>query len=106
MSLISRATDVLATSYSHHRKNDQPSSESVDPSMGFDGDLEASVGVEEEKVNSSSGSSSLVAGGSASAVVSPDEMYRLVFFMLEEEMAGDIPYLVSVIVEYLRRFVT
>uniref|UniRef100_A0A1D1ZDB1 Uncharacterized protein C18orf8 n=2 Tax=Anthurium amnicola TaxID=1678845 RepID=A0A1D1ZDB1_9ARAE len=37
-----------------------------------------------------------------SVSISPEEMYRFVFALVEEEMAGDLGYLVSVIVEFLR----
>ncbi|KAF5202345.1 C18orf8, partial [Thalictrum thalictroides] len=38
----------------------------------------------------------------ASAAVSSDEMYNLVFSLIEEEMTGEPAYLVSIIVEYFR----
>lgn len=41
-----------------------------------------------------------------SPAVSPDEMYTYVFAPVEEEMAGDPSYLVAVIVEFLRRYLT
>ncbi|KAL2923991.1 Regulator of MON1-CCZ1 complex [Bienertia sinuspersici] len=37
-----------------------------------------------------------------SAAISPEELYRFVFSPVDEEMAGDPAYLVSVIVEFLR----
>ncbi|GMH08220.1 hypothetical protein Nepgr_010060 [Nepenthes gracilis] len=37
-----------------------------------------------------------------SAAISPDEIYRFVFAPVDEEMAGDPAYLVSIIVEFLR----
>lgn len=40
-----------------------------------------------------------------SPAISPDEMYRFVFAPVEEEMVGDPAYLVSIIVEFLRRLV-
>lgn len=41
----------------------------------------------------------------ASVAISPDEMHRFVFTLVEDEMSGDPSYLVSVIVEFLRRCV-
>eukprot|EP01018_Ginkgo_biloba_P005092 Gb_13564 [translate_table: standard] len=38
----------------------------------------------------------------ASTIISPDEMYKNVFALVEEEMAGDPMYLVALIVEYFR----
>ncbi|XP_052172803.1 uncharacterized protein LOC127788497 isoform X2 [Diospyros lotus] len=38
----------------------------------------------------------------ASAAISPDELYSFVFAPVEEEMAGDSSYLVSIIIEFLR----
>lgn len=38
-----------------------------------------------------------------SAAITPDEMYSFVFAPVEEEMAGDASYLVSIVVEFLRR---
>ncbi|XP_057508848.1 uncharacterized protein LOC130791635 [Actinidia eriantha] len=37
-----------------------------------------------------------------SAAVSPDEIYSFVFASVEEEMAGDSSYMVSIIIEFLR----
>ncbi|KAF9599349.1 hypothetical protein IFM89_036806 [Coptis chinensis] len=37
-----------------------------------------------------------------SVAVSPDEMYSLVFSLIEEEMTGEPSYLVSILVEYFR----
>lgn len=37
-----------------------------------------------------------------SAAISPDELYSFVFAPVEEEMAGDASYLISIIVEFLR----
>ncbi|KAL2535145.1 Colon cancer-associated Mic1-like [Abeliophyllum distichum] len=38
----------------------------------------------------------------SSAAISPADLYRFVFAAIEEEMAGDATYLVSIIVEFLR----
>lgn len=40
-----------------------------------------------------------------SPAISPDEMYKFVFAAVEEEMVGDPSYLVSIIVEFLCRYV-
>lgn len=40
-----------------------------------------------------------------SPAISPDEMYKFVFAAVEEEMVGDPSYLVSIIIEFLRRYV-
>lgn len=42
---------------------------------------------------------------STSAAISPDDLYISVFALVEEEMAEDASYLVTVIVEFLRRLV-
>lgn len=68
----------------------------------FDGGLQASAGGEGGQGGAPSGSP-LVPDSSSSVTVSPDEMSRLVFAIVEEEMAGNLPYLVSVIVEFLKR---
>ncbi|KAJ4820466.1 hypothetical protein LUZ62_033032 [Rhynchospora pubera] len=43
-----------------------------------------------------------MASHGSSVAISPDEMYRFVFALVEDEMSGDPAYLVSVIVEFLR----
>ncbi|XP_078444306.1 C18orf8 [Wolffia australiana] len=106
---ISRATDVLAATYSQHRKMDRSSSAAASSGTadgsaqpeGVDQDLQASAGVEAAEVNAPT-VPSLVSDSSSSAGVSPEEMCHHVFAVVEEEMGGDLPYLVSVIVEYLR----
>lgn len=40
----------------------------------------------------------------SSPAISPDEMYSFVFSPVEEEMVGDPSYLVSIIVEFIRRY--
>ncbi|CAA6653842.1 unnamed protein product [Spirodela intermedia] len=116
VSFISRATDALAASYSQYSKTG---------ATGQGGHTDRSSSVAENEAQQSSsretekerlqppaastaGSSAqsgspLVPDSSRSSVaVSPDEMNRLVFAAVEEEMAGDLPYLVSVIVEFLK----
>ena len=39
-----------------------------------------------------------------SASISPDEIYSFVFASVEEEMAGDPAYFVTIVVEFLRRY--
>lgn len=39
-----------------------------------------------------------------SAAISPDEMYSCVFASVEEEMAGDPAYFVTIVIEFLRRY--
>ncbi|XP_078163983.1 C18orf8 [Carex rostrata] len=43
-----------------------------------------------------------MASHGTSVAISPDEMHRFVFTLVEDEMSGDPSYLVSVIVEFLR----
>jgi hypothetical protein len=45
-----------------------------------------------------------MASHGAGVAISPLEMYRFVFALVEDEMSGDPSYLVSVIIEFLRRY--
>lgn len=47
-----------------------------------------------------------MASHGASVAISPVEMYQFVFALVEDEMSGDPSYLVSVIIEFLRRYVS
>jgi hypothetical protein len=47
-----------------------------------------------------------MASHGAGVAISPFEMYRFVFALLEDEMSADPSYMVSVIIEFLRRYVS
>lgn len=40
----------------------------------------------------------------SSPAISPDEMYSFVFAPIEEEIVGDLSYLLAIIIEFLRRY--
>ncbi|PIA53167.1 hypothetical protein AQUCO_00900042v1 [Aquilegia coerulea] len=143
VAMVSRAIDVLVSSYSHslkmgvspHKRAVEGEKTSTSGHQHFDGsgtiadeamsrvekngnsnkhafvsevEKESQQSMFEDTVNEPI---DLTTGGCdiseqesqvASAAVSSDEMYNLVFSLIEEEMTGEPAYLVSIIVEYFR----
>lgn len=129
VTVVAKAIDVLVTSYSHSIKtgsyykrikveNSGGSSTNNSSTTIVDGAnlkrTEASgaevgppssqiVGCDNMPLDNNASASQ--ESQSTSAAISPDDLYISVFALVEEEMAEDASYLVTVIVEFLRRSV-